>query len=208
MTAEASVDNSKIEAICRECGNTLPASEVAEFFNEEQLILNFWSCTNCGFQFETEEKSVPKPRRELMRVTKRQVCFRKPFFHHRDFECASVQAVGYEDAIGMSVLPPKADICSSLCPLWANNDRKRCSNQLALIYQFDNGPQGARAALDARARADGRGEEVARGGYSRGLVRVTRRVACLSPAPPARRRPKERAAATPRRRARFGHRAL
>ena len=56
MTAEASVDNSKIEAICRECGNTLPAPEVAEFFNEEQLILNFWSCTNCGFQFETEEK--------------------------------------------------------------------------------------------------------------------------------------------------------
>jgi hypothetical protein len=56
MTAEASVDNSKIEAICRECGNTLPAPELAEFFNEEQLILNFWSCTNCGFQFETEEK--------------------------------------------------------------------------------------------------------------------------------------------------------
>ena len=56
MTAEALVDNSKIEAICRECGNTLPAPEMAEFFNEEQLILNFWSCTNCGFQFETEEK--------------------------------------------------------------------------------------------------------------------------------------------------------
>jgi hypothetical protein len=56
MTAEASVDNPKIEAICRECGNTLPAPELAEFFNEEQLILNFWSCSNCGFRFETEEK--------------------------------------------------------------------------------------------------------------------------------------------------------
>jgi len=56
MTADASVDNSKIEAICRECGNTVPAPEVTEFFNEEQLVLNFWSCTNCGFQFETEEK--------------------------------------------------------------------------------------------------------------------------------------------------------
>jgi hypothetical protein len=56
MTTEASVDISKIEVICRECGNTLPAPELAEFFNEEQLILNFWSCSNCGFRFETEEK--------------------------------------------------------------------------------------------------------------------------------------------------------
>ena len=29
---------------------------LAEFFNEEQLILNFWFCSNCGFRFETEEK--------------------------------------------------------------------------------------------------------------------------------------------------------
>ena len=72
-------------------------------------------------------------------------------------------------------------------------------------------PRGARAALDARAlaeRADGRGEEVARGGSPRGVVRVTRPGACLSPAPPARRRPRGRAAVPPRRRARFDHRAL
>jgi ribosomal protein L37E len=56
MEIAASVHNSKIEAICRKCGNTLEAPELAEFFNEEQLILNFWSCSNCGFQFETEEK--------------------------------------------------------------------------------------------------------------------------------------------------------
>ena|GEM_PF-544942 len=56
VTAEESVDNSKIEVICHECGNTLPAPELAEFFNEEQLILNFWFCSNCGFRFETEEK--------------------------------------------------------------------------------------------------------------------------------------------------------
>jgi hypothetical protein len=37
MTAEVSVDNSKIEAICRECGNTLPAPEVAEFFMRSNL---------------------------------------------------------------------------------------------------------------------------------------------------------------------------
>jgi hypothetical protein len=56
MAMAASVHNSKIEAICSKCGDTLAAPELAEFFNEEQLVLNFWSCSNCGFQFETEEK--------------------------------------------------------------------------------------------------------------------------------------------------------
>src|SRR5262249_48747476 len=58
------------------------------------------------------------------------------------------------------------------CRMSANNDRKRCSNQLALIYQFVG--NGARAALDARApaeRADGRGEEVARWGSPRSSER-------------------------------------
>src|SRR5262245_37015323 len=114
MTAEASVDNSKIEAICRECGNTLPASEVAEFFNEEQLILNFWSCTNCGFQFETEEKIRSEAASQIDESDEEAGLFPETFFHHRDFECASVQAVGYEDAIGISALPPKADMCGAL----------------------------------------------------------------------------------------------
>jgi ribosomal protein L37AE/L43A len=56
MAIAASVHDSKIEVICRKCGNTLAAPVFAEFFNEEQLILNFWSCNNCGFQFETEEQ--------------------------------------------------------------------------------------------------------------------------------------------------------
>jgi ribosomal protein L37AE/L43A len=56
MEIAVPVYDSKIEAICRKCGNTLAAPELAEFFSEEQLILNFWSCSNCGFQFETEEK--------------------------------------------------------------------------------------------------------------------------------------------------------
>ena len=56
MAIAASEHNSKIEAICRKCANTLAAPELAEFFNEDQLILNFWSCSNYGFQFETEEK--------------------------------------------------------------------------------------------------------------------------------------------------------
>ena len=55
MTIAAPVHD-KIEATCRKCGNTLASPELAEFFSEEQLILNFWSCSSCGFQFETEEK--------------------------------------------------------------------------------------------------------------------------------------------------------
>jgi C4-type Zn-finger protein len=57
MTIATSVQNSKVEAICSKCGNTLVAPELAEYFNEEELVLNFWSCGNCGFQFETEEKA-------------------------------------------------------------------------------------------------------------------------------------------------------
>ena len=56
MAIAVPVHDPKIEAICRKCGNTLASPEWAEFFNEEELILNFWSCSNCGFQFETEEK--------------------------------------------------------------------------------------------------------------------------------------------------------
>jgi RNase P subunit RPR2 len=55
MTITAPVHD-KIEGICRQCGNTLASPELAEFFSEEQLILNLWSCSSCGFQFETEEK--------------------------------------------------------------------------------------------------------------------------------------------------------
>jgi|SRR5262245_14885516 len=103
MTAEALVDNSKIEAICRECGNTLPAPEMAEFFNEEQLILNFWSCTNCGFQFETEEKIGSEATSRIDEGDEEAGLFPETFFHHREFECTSVQAVGYEDAIAIHV---------------------------------------------------------------------------------------------------------
>jgi transcriptional regulator NrdR family protein len=56
MEIAVPVHDPKIEAICRECGNALACPEWTEFFNEEQLILNFWSCSNCGFQFETEEE--------------------------------------------------------------------------------------------------------------------------------------------------------
>jgi len=114
----------------------------------------------------------------------------------------------------MSALPPKADMCGAtrdvrFVPITTGSGAAINWRQSTNSSAMD--PRGARAALDARApaeRADGRGEEVARGGFPRGVVRVTRPGACLSPAPPARRRPRGRAAAPPRRRARFGHRAL
>jgi hypothetical protein len=31
------------------------APELREYFNEEHVVLTFWSCKECGLQFETEE---------------------------------------------------------------------------------------------------------------------------------------------------------
>src|SRR5262249_26871299 len=56
MTIAESIRSSKYETICGECGSAVMAPEFVEHFSEEQLVLNFWSCTNCGFRFETEEK--------------------------------------------------------------------------------------------------------------------------------------------------------
>ena len=57
MTIAASIRSSKYETICGECGSAVMAPEFVEYFSEERLVLNFWSCTNCGFRFETEEKT-------------------------------------------------------------------------------------------------------------------------------------------------------
>jgi len=55
MTIAESIRSSKHETICGECGSAVVAPEFVEHFSEEQLVLNFWSCPNCGFRFETEE---------------------------------------------------------------------------------------------------------------------------------------------------------
>src|SRR4030095_16122730 len=60
-----------------------------------------------AFSLRPRKKSVSKPRRKLMRVMARQVCSRKPFFHHRVFESASVQAVGYEEQSACPLCPQK-----------------------------------------------------------------------------------------------------
>ena len=38
---------------CLECGDLLIAPEWSEY-EDEQHILNLWSCVNCGCEFETE----------------------------------------------------------------------------------------------------------------------------------------------------------
>ncbi len=50
MTTVASVRNSKFDTTR---GSALIAPEWSEYVSE-RLFLNLWSCTNCGFRFDTE----------------------------------------------------------------------------------------------------------------------------------------------------------
>jgi hypothetical protein len=54
MATVASLRGSAHGTICGKCGGSLIAPEWAEYFSEEQLVLNLWSCMNCGNRFETE----------------------------------------------------------------------------------------------------------------------------------------------------------
>ena len=53
MTMAASVRRSSDEITCEKCGASLIAPEWAEFVSGT-LVLNLWSCTSCGYRFETE----------------------------------------------------------------------------------------------------------------------------------------------------------
>ena len=53
MTTVASIRRSSDEITCEKCGAPLIAPEWAEFVSET-LVLNLWSCTSCGYRFETE----------------------------------------------------------------------------------------------------------------------------------------------------------
>ena len=39
---------------CVQCGDGVIAPEFVEYFSEGGLILKYWSCEKCGYQFETE----------------------------------------------------------------------------------------------------------------------------------------------------------
>lgn len=53
MTTIASIRDSDTETSCDKCGKLLIDPEWSEYVSDG-LVLNFWSCTKCGFQFETE----------------------------------------------------------------------------------------------------------------------------------------------------------
>jgi ribosomal protein L37AE/L43A len=53
MTAIAPTHDSDCGTICIQCGDALIAPEWSEYVNE-RLVLNLWSCSKCGYRFETE----------------------------------------------------------------------------------------------------------------------------------------------------------
>ncbi len=58
MMAATSLRRSAAEMACNKCGNSLIAPEWSCDFTEEGSVINFWSCADCGNQFETEEAAV------------------------------------------------------------------------------------------------------------------------------------------------------
>jgi ribosomal protein L37AE/L43A len=54
MTTVASLRGSAHGMTCDKCGDSLIAPEWSEYFSEERLVLNLWSCMSCGNRFETE----------------------------------------------------------------------------------------------------------------------------------------------------------
>jgi len=54
MTTVASFRNFEFETTCAKCGDSLIAPDWSEYLSEAQLVLNLWTCTNCGNRFETE----------------------------------------------------------------------------------------------------------------------------------------------------------
>jgi len=53
MTTVGCTRNQSHEMTCEKCGKAPIAPEYAEYVSK-RLILTFWSCTNCGYRFETE----------------------------------------------------------------------------------------------------------------------------------------------------------
>ena len=52
MTTIASIRHSE-RGICAKCNCALFVPEWSEYVSE-RLVLNLWSCTKCGYRFETE----------------------------------------------------------------------------------------------------------------------------------------------------------
>ena len=59
--------SSSFGTTCNKCGNSLIAPECSEFYSEERLVLNLWSCLKCGNEFETEERLSADAKSEIDR---------------------------------------------------------------------------------------------------------------------------------------------
>jgi ribosomal protein L37AE/L43A len=53
MTTVASIRSSNHDMTSKKCGDALIAPEWSEYVSK-RLVLNLWSCTKCGCEFETE----------------------------------------------------------------------------------------------------------------------------------------------------------
>lgn len=67
MPTVASFRNSKYET-CANCGEPLIAPEWSEYVSE-QLVLNLWSCTKCGSEFETKVSMLPDTKADAEAMT-------------------------------------------------------------------------------------------------------------------------------------------
>lgn len=56
MTATVVLRNFVSKMSCSKCGDLLISPERTYDFSEEGLVVNLWSCVNCGNQFETDNK--------------------------------------------------------------------------------------------------------------------------------------------------------
>ena len=56
MTIRIPLPISESNMTCSQCGILLIAPEQSYEFSEEGIVINLWSCSNCGNQFEADEK--------------------------------------------------------------------------------------------------------------------------------------------------------
>ena len=61
MMTVTSLRLSADEMTCNKCGHGLIAPEWSYDFSEEGLVINLWSCMNCGNQCETEAFAIDTP---------------------------------------------------------------------------------------------------------------------------------------------------
>lgn len=57
MTKNAVLRHAANEMNCPKCGGALLAPDHAFDFTEEGLVISLWSCSHCGYRFETDARA-------------------------------------------------------------------------------------------------------------------------------------------------------